>query len=575
MRGGLIAAVAVAIAVAVSAALPPTAQAIAGGAIDSRFASCGQATALVPRDIAARQFGYGAGAGLAAQPDGKHVAAGPAARGMGATRFSPDGSQDTTFGGDGVAFIPIPGDDRNAQTQVSSIAVQDDGKILAAGWLRTQADPSNPRSEIVERIVIARFTPSGEPDTTFAGDGLLVETPAGTTTSSAEEIAPGAGGAVVVAAEVDGRFAVVRYLNDGTLDPGFGEAGVARVTTQPVGTAHAVAVRPDGRVLAAGRTGAGFGSQAFTVARLTAAGAPDPDFGGTGVVMETFDDTSIASALALLPDGRLYAVGGTIDHWGDDEGGGTTRRLAVVRYLENGARDEAFAGDGSVLDALGEGLYANVEARAAALGPDDRIAVAIGAVVRYTAAGERDPSFGYDGILRMFSGPTPESLAALPDGALLLGGANTRQGLRLSGFELGPAVMRLAASGQALESVRGQPGACFLRVRNPSLTHLLKRTRTSAGQLAKYGLANVAAFLTQPTPGGGTVTATATAGGRTFEIGSAEVATRLAGTASFEIRLKSAAYGRLRRARTAVISLQLRLIDPETAPVTASRTLRR
>ena len=548
--------------------LPMPAQAAVPGAIDARFASCGQATGLVPRDIARRQFSYGAGADLAVQPDGKVVAAGPAARGMGATRFDSDGTLDTSFGGDGVAFVPVDGD-RFDQTQVTSVAVQPDGKVVAAGLVRdAQA------STLVHRVVIARFTAAGEPDPSFSGDGLVVEVPPGATSADANSVAVADGGALVVAATVDERFAVLRYRDDGTLDPAFGEAGVARVgtPTRPNGRGLDVLVRPDGRILAAGGLGPRpFTAEAFTVARLTPAGAPDPSFaGGGGVITETLDESSFASRLEALPDGRFYAVGTTVDFWGDDEGGGTTRRAAIIRYLENGERDDSFAGDGSVLDALGQGLYARISPSGAAVDPEGRLAISTerGPIARYRTDGARDLSFGFGGTLRVFSAPTGESLVALPDGALLLGGGNGRQGSRPAGFEWGPALLRLAAGGAALAAAQDQPGACFLRVRNPSLRHLLRR-----GRVAKNGKLLVGLLVTQP--GSGRLRATATTGGRTFDLASARFGFDYAGSTSVEAAVRSTAARVLRRARKARITITVTFGDPKAGTVTARRTLRR
>lgn len=548
-------------------AAPPAAHATVMGAVDARYASCGQATGLIPRDIASRQFSYGAGSDLAVQPDGRVVAAGPAARGMGATRFNADGSLDTTFGGDGVAFIRLDVGTFD-QTQVTSVAVQPDGKVVAAGVWRSAESTS-----LVQRFLIARFLPNGEPDTSFSGDGLVIDTPGGATTAVANSIAPAAGGALLVAAQVDDRFAVVRYRDDGTLDPAFGEAGVARVATptRSNGRGLDVLVQPDGRILAAGALGPRpFTDEAFTVARLTPAGAPDPAFAGTGVLTETLDESSFASRLAALPDGRLYAVGTTNDFWGDDEGGGTTRRAAVIRYLANGDRDDSFAGDGSVLDALGQGLYATISPTGVAVDAEGRIAISTsrGPLTRYRADGTRDFGFGFNGILRLFSAPSGESLETLPDGALLIGGGNDRQGRRPAGFEWGPAIMRLAAGGAAYEAARGQPGACFLRVRNPSLPHLLRR-----GRVAKNGKLLVGMLVTQP--GRGRLRATATAGGRTFDLASARFGFDYAGSVSIEALVRSDAARRLRRVRSARIDLRVSFSEQQTGGATASRTLRR
>jgi uncharacterized delta-60 repeat protein len=574
-RRGAIAALTAAVAALATAA---PAQAAIPGAIDSRFGSCGQATGLVPRDIASRQFTYGAGSSLAAQPDGKIVAAGPAARGMGATRFNPDGSIDRSFGGDGAAFIPVPGG-RDVQTQVTSVAVQPDGRVLAAGWARSAA-PEGADEVFLHRIVIARFTPAGERDTSFSGDGLVVDAPSPVTTAMANAIAPADGGAVVVAGRMDRSFTIARYRDDGSLDPAFGAGGVSRFATagRPEGSAHAVAVRPDGRVVVAGETTGERGTDSvFAVVQLTPSGQPDAGFGGTGIVTETFDATSTATALALLPDGRLYAVGGTTDLWGDDEDGGTTRRAAIVRYLENGARDTSFAGDGSVLDALGEGLFADVRPTAATVDPEGRLAIAtgFGPVARYTTDGARDPSFGLDGLMRVFRGPSGESLLALPDGSLFVGGENDRLGLEPAGFEDGPAVLKLAGSGAALAAVENQPAACFLRLRNPTLTHMLRRRGTAPnGKRARNGTAVVALFLTQP---GLTYVAAAIVerDGSHTTLNEEVFVARAAGAHSVDVRLRKAPARRLATMRTARVWYGMTTGAGGGQPVFGERTLRR
>jgi uncharacterized delta-60 repeat protein len=555
-------------ALALTAALiaPASAGAVLAGAIDSRFASCGQATALVPNSIAGRQFDYRAGSSLVVLPDGKVVAAGPAARGMGATRFLPDGRLDTSFGGDGVAFIPTAGQSFE-QSFVNAVAVQPDGKVIAAGWRQT---PSTSSSGM--RPLIARFTASGEPDTSFGGDGLVDELPPGTAAFGVDGVALASDGSLIAAGNADNRFGVVRLRPDGSFEPAFGEGGVARVTTpgRPNGWGSGVFVRPDGRIVTAGYTYENVARGAFTVARLTAGGAPDPTFAGGGAVAEQFDEHSLASTLVPLPDGRFYAIGTTEDRWGDEDYPSTTRRAAVVRYLEDGARDTSFAGDGTVLDALGEGLHADVGARGGAVDTDGRLTIATSRtrLARYTAAGARDSAFGLDGVLRLFGAPTGDSLVALPDGGLLLGGANLRQGSRPRGFSFGPAIMRLAGSGAALAAVEDQPAACSLRLRNPTITHMLRR-----GSVARNGRVLVGFYLTQP--GRGSVSALLETG-EDITIGEASFNSSSAGSSSIELRVRAAAAQRLRRLRSARIRVFLTLEEGGVVqPVTVAKTLRR
>ena len=74
------------------------------------------------------------------QPDGRILAAGHASDGSGSdfalVRYNPDGSLDTSFDGDGVVLTPIGslGDIGN------SVALQSDGRIVVAGYLAVGPD---------------------------------------------------------------------------------------------------------------------------------------------------------------------------------------------------------------------------------------------------------------------------------------------------------------------------------------------------------------------------------------------------------------------------------------------------
>ena len=97
----------------------------------------------------------------------------------------------------------------------------------------------------------------GDPAVTFGGDGKVTTTFPGGAYAQAGAIQPD--GKIVAAGAAAGSsrtggFALTRYETDGTLDATFGTDG--RVTTAVSGDggdeARAVAIRPDGRVVAAG-----------------------------------------------------------------------------------------------------------------------------------------------------------------------------------------------------------------------------------------------------------------------------------------------------------------------------------
>lgn len=99
---------------------------------------------------------------IALDPDGKIVAAGWTDEDdIILSLYNQDGSPDTTFDGDGrvvSTFLQRP--------QVVALAVQPDGKIVVAGSKGWGYDDCHEGC-----VFLARYTAGGSPDTTFSGDG--------------------------------------------------------------------------------------------------------------------------------------------------------------------------------------------------------------------------------------------------------------------------------------------------------------------------------------------------------------------------------------------------------------------
>src|SRR5262249_20460037 len=127
-------------------------------------------------------------------------------------------------------------------------------------------------------------------------------------------------------------FALVRYNPNGSLDNSFGSAG--KVTTeispgQP-DDAYAVAVQPDGRIVAAGTTFAGPTSDDFAVVRYETDGSLDGSFGFGGIATtDVAADGDIANAVAVQPDGQIVAAGQSYS---------PTEEFTLMRYLGWGLR---------------------------------------------------------------------------------------------------------------------------------------------------------------------------------------------------------------------------------------------
>ena len=197
-------------------------------------------------------------------------------------------------------------------------------------------------------------------------------------------------------------------------------------------SAEAVAVQPDGKLVLAGTSSAPAEDRAsFALSRYAADGSLDPGFGGDGTVTTDFGSFADgASDVLVQPDGRIVAVGSAVRESDD--------RLAVARYLPDGALDPSFGGDGSVSIAEARGFNGCLTPASVALQPDGRLVVAgtegCGGeagftkllVVRLQPDGRLDGSFDGDGRKSFDFGPCAfgNAVALQLDGKIIVAGGD-------------------------------------------------------------------------------------------------------------------------------------------------------
>ena len=267
------------------------------GALDATFGGDGRVVTGFAHDAVAD--------GVAIQSDGRIVAAGwvsspSGERKMALARYKPGGALDATFGGDGRVTTGFAGD-----AFATGVAIQSDGKVVAAGGLF-------PAANFRQRVVLARYNPSGALDATFGGDGRVTTGFAGDVL--AEGLAIQSDGRIVAAGSLfpngKQRFALVRYRSNGALDASFG--GDGRVATAFAGNANgsAVTIQVDGKIVVAGATALPERTPKFALARYRQSGALDGTFGGDGRVVTGFAGRASAEGVAIQPDGRIVAAGG-------------------------------------------------------------------------------------------------------------------------------------------------------------------------------------------------------------------------------------------------------------------------
>ena len=150
----------------------------------------------------------------------------------------------------------------------------------------------------------------GDLDPAF-GTGGIVLTPFGSDDYVRDVALQPDGKTVAAGAGWDGakyRFALARYNAAGSLDPSFGAAGKVLTGIGSTALAQAVALQPDGKIVAAGHAYSG-GSPEFALARYNADGSPDASFDGDGVATTPIGTDAIAWDVVAEPDGGIVVAG--------------------------------------------------------------------------------------------------------------------------------------------------------------------------------------------------------------------------------------------------------------------------
>jgi len=244
---------------------------------------------------------------------------------------------DRTFGNGGKVITAIG----TTLDEAFALAIQSDGQLVAAGTSSTGTQ---------NEFALVRYNPDGSLDTTFNGTGI-VTTAIGSSTDQAFALAIQADGKLVAAGYSDNGaqdlFALVRYNPDGSLDATFNGTGIV---TTAIGTiadlASALAIQPDGRLVAAGLSITTGTRNEFALVRYNADGSLDTTFNTTGMVTTAIGGKGDqANALVIQPDGKLVAAGSSYS--------GTQNRFALARYNTDGSRDATFNGSGKVTTPIG------------------------------------------------------------------------------------------------------------------------------------------------------------------------------------------------------------------------------
>lgn len=308
-------------------------------------------------------FGYG----MLVQADNKVVVFGRSsddAGSFGLVRYNENGSLDETFGIGGIVTTDF---DNMLNDAAFGGAIQNDGKIVLVGV------------------------------TSFNAIGL-------------------------------GNFALARYNSDGSLDSSFGSAGKVVTNVQSSGEdeAKSILIQPDGKLVVVGHT-LGSDPDYQVIVRYNNNGTLDPTFGNAGIVRTVISGHSIwGNSVAIQTDGKLLIGGGMQTVPAPPT---ATFSYTLTRLNPDGTRDNSFDGDGfkSILYGIGGGP-GELHIRAIGVQQDGRITAAgwDSVLFRFNSNGSPDTSFDGDGTLRpVLNGGTPKSILLSASGKITVAGTTS------------------------------------------------------------------------------------------------------------------------------------------------------
>lgn len=334
---------------------------------------------------------------------------------------------DSTFNGTGRKVFSLGG----SLDFGDNVIVQPDGKIVMTGasFFSGQA-----------KLGVCRLMSDGSYDPTFgtAGKSIIDLGPLGYNGGFEPEMVLQSDGSILICgftqegAGGDDMMAC-KLLSNGSLDPSFGNNGKVWIDffgSQMPDAGYAIATDATGNVYICGstRTGGTPFTNDVAIAKLTPAGVLDPSFSGDGkILLDISGMWDYAFGIYVRTDGKIV-VGGYA---------GVPADFFAIRLMPDGSYDNTFSGDGKAfVDIMGQSVAD--EMWGMGVDPDGKIlmvgdgidvtagSIPKGAVVRLTADGAPDPTFGGgDGIVTFNVSTTScqlRNVTRLADGRYMLSG---------------------------------------------------------------------------------------------------------------------------------------------------------
>jgi uncharacterized delta-60 repeat protein len=354
------------------------------GTLDSSFGVNGKIVTSFPN-------GYFNPTKAAIQQDGKIISGGIGGFGMhtdssdgfAAIKYNFDGTLDSSFGIDGEAVYHF----KHFYGGCGAIASQNDNKIILAGW----GGESRSGDHANDSVLLTRLNADGNVDVTFGNLGEVITSVGAAPFINCLIVQPD--GKIVAAGQRASDFLIMRFTTEGLPDLSFGGKGYVYTHLSGVAGVSALALQPDGKILAAGNT-----ADNAVLARYMPNGTLDSAFAANGILLQKFqNEFPVYRDVALTNDGNIIATGSV---------GGALSNMLVAKYNLAGHLDETFGTNGIAV--LNTGKFQS-EALSVIIQNDKKIIISGSAfktfssgseefaMWRLTESGAADSSFGVNG----------------------------------------------------------------------------------------------------------------------------------------------------------------------------------
>ncbi|MBP7477046.1 MAG: T9SS type A sorting domain-containing protein [Chitinophagales bacterium] len=326
--------------------------------------------------------------------------------------FAQDGTLDPTFGVGGKVTTDL------GLEGVMAIAIQSDGKIVAAGTYKNGVNLD---------FGIARYKTNGTLDSSFSGDGIQF-TDFNSSDDEAFNLAILPDGKIIVVGYTYksnltlNDYAIAKYNSDGSLDNTFGTSGKV-ITDIDDDIAKFIKVMSDGKFFVGGNIST---NPRFTLAKYNSNGTLDLSFNTTGYIETDLSSISSenleANSMVIQTDNKIVVCGTEIS--------GSTQKGIYVRYLANGKQDSTYGTNGVVFFGKSFPLTNRLLTSNSILVENNSIVSCMTnsgklAIIKINSNGKVDSSFGLNGIGRMKWGSNGgRALTRQTDGKFIVVGDN-------------------------------------------------------------------------------------------------------------------------------------------------------